>query len=78
MLFELIFGVVLIFVDMIPEFDLGLDVSVEALQPVTDAIAYFLPVKAIAACLVIIFALDNAKFLVSVFNFVVRKIPGVN
>lgn len=74
----MVFGLIGVMVDAIPTIDLDFDVTVGAIEPITSAISVFLPVKTIATCLTIVFLLDNSKFIISIFNFIVRKIPGIN
>lgn len=80
MLLRLVFGVVETLINLIP--------TITIPQPFLDAfgdvaelisyMAYFLPLKTVGICLTVIFVLQNAKFFISVFNFVIRKIPGIN
>lgn len=80
MIFELIFGLVDILISAIPSVDFvgELDLQVAAIQDIVNIVAIFLPVKAIASCLFVILALDNARFVMSILNFIIRKIPGVS
>lgn len=80
LLLKFLFGIVDSLINLIPTITLP-DSFVNGLSDVAyliSVISYFLPFKTIVLCLSVIFILQNAKFFVSVFNFIVRKIPGIN
>lgn len=40
--------------------------------------AYFLPIPTILICVSVILIIDNIKFLMSIFNWIISKIPTIN
>lgn len=40
--------------------------------------SYFLPLPTIAICLTTIFVIDNIKLIVSIFNWIISKIPTIS
>ena len=40
--------------------------------------SYFLPIPTILICLAVIFIVDNIKLLVSIFNWIISKIPTIS
>lgn len=40
--------------------------------------AYFLPIPTIMICLTTIFVIDNIKLIVSIFNWIISKIPTIS
>lgn len=80
LLFEVIFGLVETLINMIPTITLP-DSFVVGMSDVTALVsvfAYFVPLGTLSLCLSVIFVLQNARFIVSIFNFIIRKIPGLS
>lgn len=75
-----VFGMIDILINLIPTLHLSTD-FLSAMSDVADLInifSYFLPINTVLTCLSVIFILQNAGFAISVFNFIIRKIPGIN
>lgn len=79
-LLRLIFGLVDLLVSLIPTIDLPDEffVGMEDVSAFVGQLSYVLPVNTFLMCLSVIFVLQNARLFVSVFNFIIRKIPTVN
>lgn len=79
-LIKLLFGVVNMLLSLIPKIELPdgfislFDDSVYLLSFAT----YFLPVQTILTCLTVIFIVDNVKLFVSIFNWIISKIPTIS
>lgn len=80
LLVDFLFGAIRILLNAIPTIELSPDFldSISSVTVFTNAFAYFLPMKTIMLCLTIFFTLSNARLAFSVFNFIIRKIPGIN
>ena len=79
-LIRLFFGLVDLVISLIPKITLPDNLS-GMLADVTYLFSfatYFLPVGTITACLGIIFMVDNVKFLMSIFNWIISKIPTIS
>lgn len=80
LLISFVFGIINVLINLIPTITL----PTGFLSAMTDVsffmaqIAYVIPVNTLLLCLSVVFVLHNAKFIVSIFNFIVRKIPGIN
>ena len=80
LLVNLIVGVAAFFVNLIPEINLspGFLNGFSDLAALVDILSYALPVGTFAACLSVVFLLQNAQFLLSIANWIIRKIPFIN
>lgn len=78
-LFEVILGLIGTVFSAIPSIDFPLDFinGLESFKGIMQTVGAFLPLPTFVICLTVIFALDNIKFLISIFNFIVRKIPTI-
>lgn len=67
-------------VSLIPTVTLpdGLLSGISDVTYVTSQFGYFLPIGTLMICLTFIFLLDNIKFVINLFNFIVRKIPTIS
>lgn len=80
MITDIFFGLIDMFLSMLPDFDINLDIS-GAISAVSQLFAYvdnFVSVNAIVTCISMILVVDNFSFIVKIFNFVIRKIPGIS
>lgn len=79
-LLKLIFGLVDLLVAAIPTIELPQEffLGMEDVTAFVAELSYVLPVNTFLMCLSVIFILQNARLLVSIFNFIIRKIPTVN
>lgn len=77
---KLIFGLVDLLVAAIPTIELPQEffLGMEDVTAFIAELSYVLPVNTFLMCLSVIFILQNARLFVSIFNFIIRKIPTVN
>lgn len=80
LLFETIFGLINTLINLIPTITLpeSFTVGMSDVAELVSVMSYFLPLGTLTLCLSVIFILQNARFIVSIFNFIIRKIPGLN
>lgn len=80
MIISLVFGVVELLVAMIPDINLsgGFMNGVGQVSVVVDYMSYVLPMGTMALCVGVFITLSNIKFIIGIFNFVIRKIPFIN
>lgn len=79
-LIRLFFGLINMVIALIPEMKMP-DSFGSMLADVTYLFSfatYFLPVGTILSCLGLIFLVDNVKFLMSIFNWIISKIPTIS
>lgn len=76
----LIFGLVTLLLNMIPSISLpdGFALIFDDIAYLISGANFFLPIPTILLCFTTIFLVDNAKFLMSIFNWIISKIPGIN
>lgn len=80
LLMRFIFGLVSLLLALIPKIELPqsfLGFFDDALYLLSFA-TYFLPVPTILACISVIFIVDNAKLFISIFNWIISKIPTIS
>ena len=76
---NLFFGLFDFLLSLLP--DIKFDIGFSPLKTLSQYIGYlgnFLDMRAISACLTIYFVITNIGFIIRVFNFIIRKIPGIN
>lgn len=80
MLIKLIFGVVNVLLALIPKIEApqGLIGLAGDASTLIGYAAYFLPLPTIVICLTTIFVIDNIKLIVSIFNWIISKIPTIS
>lgn len=80
MLISLIFGIVEILVSIIPDIQLsdGFMNAMGSVSTVVGYMSYVLPMGTMALCVGVFITLNNIKFIIGIFNFVIRKIPFIN
>lgn len=80
LLLELIFGVIKTLINLIPTISIpvGFFDAIADVTYLVSIMSYFLPLGTMALCLSIIFMIQNAKLFISIFNFIIRKIPGIS
>lgn len=79
-LLRLVFGLVDLLIAAIPTIELPQEffLGMEDVAAFVAQLSYVLPVNTFLMCLSVIFILQNARLFVSIFNFIIRKIPTVN
>lgn len=77
-LLRMVFGLLETMINIIPVIDLSFDIRLGALEPVLKYLGYVLPMTDVMICLTVFLVLDNAKFFIQIFNFIIRKIPGLS
>lgn len=80
LLIQLIAGVVTLLIDLIPdiEFDSNILVAFSSVKDVMDGASYLIPFGTFYICMTVFFLLHNTTFIISIFNWIIRKIPGVS
>lgn len=78
-LIRLFLGLVTMLVDLIPPIDFNLDLSIaSALNGVISVMDSFIMLAPVLASFTFTFVIDNIGFFVRIFNFIIRKIPGLS
>jgi len=78
-LIRLFLGLVTMLVDLIPDIDFNLDLSIaSALNSVISVMDSFVMLAPVLASFAFTFVIDNIGFFVRIFNFIIRKIPGLS
>lgn len=74
------FGLVTLLLNLIPTIELpsGFLSGFSSVKYVLDGASYLIPMGTFAACLSVFFILHNITLIISIFNWIIRKIPGVN
>lgn len=80
MFITLVFGVVELLIGIIPDIQLsaGFLDSMGSVATVVGYMSYVLPMGTMALCVGVFITLNNIKFIIGIFNFVIRKIPFIN
>lgn len=80
LLADIFFGLVQFVIDLLPDINISIGV-VNGFSELVKWFGYidtFIPLSAIVACISIVIVVDNASFFMKIFNFIVRKIPGIS
>lgn len=80
LLADIFFGLVQFVIDLLPDINISIGV-VNGFSELVKWFGYidtFIPLSAIVACISIVIVVDNASFFIKIFNFIVRKIPGIS
>lgn len=80
LLADMFFGLIKFVIDLLPAIDINMSV-VSGFGEIGKWFGYidtFIPLSAIVACISIVIVVDNASFFIKIFNFIVRKIPGIS
>lgn len=80
MISDIFFGLVNLVVGLIPDISISGDImgGFSALASFTGYVSDILNIPIILSCISITILIDNASFIVKIFNFIIRKIPGVS
>lgn len=85
MLLELIvnlfFGLATFIIDLLPDMNLGgsnFFLALGNVYDVMDGASYLIPFGTFSLCMGVFFVLNNMTFVLSIFNWIIRKIPGVS
>lgn len=80
LLINIVVGVASFFINLIPEIKLdpGFLGGFSDVAVILESISYFVPVGSFLGCLSVFFLLNNIQFIISVANWLIRKIPGIN
>lgn len=80
LLIRLFFGIVDLVISLIPQVELpaGVTEGISDLSYLFSFATYFIPVGTVLGCITLIFLIDNIKFLVSIFNWIISKIPTIS
>lgn len=77
---DIFFGLVNLVINLIPDITISADIlgGLSALASFTGYVSDVLNIPVILSCIAFTIVVDNAAFLVKIFNFIIRKIPGVS
>lgn len=80
LLIRLFFGIVNMILALIPSVTLptGFEGMFADVAYLFSFGTYFLPVGTIVTCLTLIFLVDNIKFIMSIINWIIAKIPTIS
>lgn len=80
LLINIIVGVAAFFINLIPDlnFNSGFINGFSDVSEVMNIIGYVLPVSTFLGCLSVFFLLNNAQFIISIGNWLIRKVPFIN
>ena len=76
----LIFSLINGLMELIPAITLpaGFVALLDDVRFLLEGANYFVPIPTVMICLGLIFLVDNVKFFVSIFNWIIAKIPTIN
>lgn len=79
-LVDIFFGLLDLILSLIPNITVpsGFLSGISQLASVFGYIDTFVPISTLVACLTLITIVDNAGFIIKLFNFIIRKIPGLS
>lgn len=80
LLVNIIVGIAAFFINLIPDLklDSGFINGFNDVATVLDVFSYVIPVGTLLGCLSVFFLLNNAQFIISIGNWLIRKIPFIN
>lgn len=80
MLSDMFFGLVTLVVSLIPDISIGGDIlgGFSALGSFVGYVSDVLNIPVILSCIAFTLLVDNISFIIKIFNFIIRKIPGVS
>lgn len=80
LLSDIFFGLVTLVLSLIPDITINGDIfgGFSALGSFVGYVSDVLNIPIILSCITFTILIDNASFIVKIFNFIIRKIPGVS
>lgn len=80
MITDIFFGLVNLVISLIPDISISGDIlgGFTALASFTGYISDVVNIPIILSCISLTILIDNASFIIKIFNFIIRKIPGVS
>lgn len=80
LLINIIVGVATFFINLIPELklDSGFISGFSDVSVLLEIFAYVIPIGTFLGCLSVFFLLSNGQFIISIGNWLIRKIPFIN
>lgn len=80
LLVNIFFGIATVVLGLIPNisFPQGFISAISSVSSVMNGVAYIMPMGTFMACLTVFFVLHNMTLIISIINWIIRKIPGVN
>ena len=80
MITDIFFGLVNLVISLIPDISISGDIlgGFSALASFTGYISDVVNIPIILSCISLTILIDNASFIIKIFNFIIRKIPGVS
>lgn len=78
-IFSFLFEIIKVLINLIPTIELpdGFSLALGSVSNLIDMFSYVLPINTFLICLSVFFVLNNIKLFISIFNFIIRKIPGL-
>lgn len=80
LLVNIFFGIATFVISLIPDisFPQGFTGAISSVSSVMNGVAYVMPMGTLMACISVFFVLHNMTMIISIANWIIRKIPGVN
>lgn len=80
LLINLFFGLVNMLLNLIPDITLpsGFINGFSSVRDLMEYASYLIPIGVFVSCLSVFFILHNITMIISIFNWIIRKIPGVS
>lgn len=79
LLLTLVFGIASFVVNLIPDisFDSNFILAFQSVANVMNGASYLLPMGTFYLCMTVFFVLHNTTFVISLVNWIIRKIPTI-
>lgn len=79
LLLTLVFAIASFILNLIPdlEFDTNFYLAFESVGNVMNGASYILPMGTFYLCMSVFFLLHNTTFIISIVNWIIRKIPTI-
>lgn len=76
--FKLIFTLVDLILSLIPTMEFGFKLpDISGFQDMLGLANYFFPIESIVAAIGVLIVVQNAQFILKIFNFIYKKIPFI-
>ena len=74
--FKIIFGLVDLLLSLIPDFSFDFELpDVSSFQEMLGLANYFFPIESCVAAIGVLIVVQNAQFILKIFNYIIKKIP---
>lgn len=76
--FKLIFGLIDLLLSLLPTFSFDFNLpDISGWQDMLGLANYFIPIEAMVAAIGVLIVVQNAQFILKIFNFIIKKIPFI-